>query len=487
MSSPQNPASPSGPVSGPTPARDSNKDRGATTDPSVRESLVERARSFGVHAHKRIDQRRRYTGQPYDVHLRAVAELVAGVTDDPEICAAAWLHDVVEDTPATFDDIRETLGPGVADLVAEVTDVSRPTDGNRAARKAIDRAHLAEASPRGKTVKLADLIDNTRDICQHDPRFARVYVREAHSLLDVLREGDATLWNEARRAIEDGARELDIDLEREEASGEFDRSAAAVLGPESVWRMFAQVFRARDIAEPLRSFDGDRDAGSLGELLRSEGLDDEIVGVRDATGRIAGYARVDELERGELRDVVRDFARDQRLSDRASLSSVIRTLTRHEFGFVTQLGEVTAFVTRQDIQKPIVRMWLFGMITLTEMTLADRMREQWPDGSWVELISEGRLEKARELRDERRRRGQRCDLIDCLQLSDKADVLARSPEQLAVLGFESRKAAGRVIKEFVSLRNNLAHAQDIVTHDWAQIARMTGRVEELLASDPGEH
>jgi len=83
-------------------------------------------------AHQRIGQQRKYNNQPYDVHLHAVAKLVASVTDDPEMIAAAWLHDTVEDTPATLDDIAESFGTAVAELVESLTDVSMPSDGNRA-------------------------------------------------------------------------------------------------------------------------------------------------------------------------------------------------------------------------------------------------------------------------------------------------------------------------------------------------------------------
>jgi (p)ppGpp synthase/HD superfamily hydrolase len=146
--------------------------------------LIDRARRFATEAHERIDQRRKYTQQPYQVHLKAVAAMVAVVTDDPEMIAAAWLHDTVEDTPATFGDLEREFGSGVAALVADLTDLSKPSDGNRAVRKAIDHGHTAQASPRAKTIKLADLTDNCRDICRHDPSFARVYLAEAAALLD---------------------------------------------------------------------------------------------------------------------------------------------------------------------------------------------------------------------------------------------------------------------------------------------------------------
>ena len=71
---------------------------------------MHRAREFATQAHRRIDQRRKYSKQAYEVHLKAVADLVASVTDDQEMIAAAWLHDTVEDTPATLGDIEREFG-----------------------------------------------------------------------------------------------------------------------------------------------------------------------------------------------------------------------------------------------------------------------------------------------------------------------------------------------------------------------------------------
>ena len=112
----------------------------------------------------------------------------ASVTNDPEMIAAAWLRDVVEDTSVTLEDVQSEFGEGVAELAEWLTDVSRPEDGNREKRKAIARAHLAQASSRTKTVKLPDIIDNARDIAKHDPSFGRVYIRESGELLKVFEQ-----------------------------------------------------------------------------------------------------------------------------------------------------------------------------------------------------------------------------------------------------------------------------------------------------------
>lgn len=152
---------------------------------------------FAAMAHGRIGQVRKYTGEPYITHPAAVSELVRGIPHSAEMLAAAWLHDTVEDAGVSLDEIRNLFGSKVESLVEMLTDVSKPTDGNRQARKAIDREHTAKASPEAKTIKLADLIDNSRSIIERDPEFAKVYLHEKRLLLEVLREGDKTLWNMA--------------------------------------------------------------------------------------------------------------------------------------------------------------------------------------------------------------------------------------------------------------------------------------------------
>jgi hypothetical protein len=444
------------------------------------DDLVKKARSYATQAHKRINHRRKYTNQPYDIHLKAVAELVSSVSDDPEMIAAAWLHDTVEDTPVTFHDIEKEFGPGIVQLVSDLTDVSKTSDGNRAVRKAIDRAHLAQAVDRAKTIKLADLIDNCQDISSNSPRFARVYLTEMAALLEVLGDGDAGLYKQARQVLSDCA--ISLKMERipllsqsweEEAS-----SSDGLFSHHHAQLQFITAFTAKDIAEPLRSFDGDQKASGI--LGKMEELDLYAAGVR-IDGFVSGFVLAADLKRGKLEKCLRQFRKDQVLDGDASLSEVIHVLTRHNHCFVSLLGSVAGMITRSDIQKPIVRMWLFGIITLIEMNFVERIRMKWPAETWLNLITKSRLKKAEELLEERRRRKQHCDLLDCLQFSDKARIIIQDPEQLEELGLKSKKIAKQLSKELESLRNNLAHSQDIVTHDWPQIARMAKRFEKIIS------
>jgi len=160
-----------------------------------------RATDFSTRHHAAVGQKRKYTGDDYISHPLAVAELVRSVRHTEVMLCAAVLHDVVEDTEATLDDVERIFGHEVACLVEMLTDVSKKSDGNRSARKAIDRGHTAKASADAKTIKLADLIDNTRSIVEHDAKFAKVYLAEKALLLDVLRDGDETLWEQANEIV----------------------------------------------------------------------------------------------------------------------------------------------------------------------------------------------------------------------------------------------------------------------------------------------
>ena len=154
---------------------------------------------FATKAHG--SQKRKYTGEPYIVHPIAVSEIVKTVPHTDEMVAAALLHDVVEDTPVTIQEIETKFGSKVAELVGWLTDTSRPEDGNRKTRKSIDRLHSADAPAEAQTIKLADLIHNTASIEKHDPSFYKVYKQEKIALLDVLTKGDITLRKIAQQQV----------------------------------------------------------------------------------------------------------------------------------------------------------------------------------------------------------------------------------------------------------------------------------------------
>jgi (p)ppGpp synthase/HD superfamily hydrolase len=161
-------------------------------------NIVGRAAKFAKQAHR--DQRRKYTGEPYFVHLHEVAQICARHGCSKRAIAAAYLHDVVEDQPVEHEDIVAEFGPQVANIVRDLTDLPT-TAGARKERKVIDLARLAAAGAEAQTIKCADLISNTSSIVRHDPEFARVYLSEKRAVLDVLIRSDVTLHALAKRSL----------------------------------------------------------------------------------------------------------------------------------------------------------------------------------------------------------------------------------------------------------------------------------------------
>lgn len=155
-----------------------------------------RALSFAAARHSR-QTRKGADPEPYVNHLITTARLIAeqaGITD-PEILAAAVLHDVVEDTPTTLDEVRARFGEGVAGYVAEVSDdKSLP----KARRKELQVEHAPHISLGAKLIKLADKLTNVEDLVRTPPAgwsLARKleYVDWAVAVVNGLRPVDGKL------------------------------------------------------------------------------------------------------------------------------------------------------------------------------------------------------------------------------------------------------------------------------------------------------
>jgi guanosine-3',5'-bis(diphosphate) 3'-pyrophosphohydrolase len=128
---------------------------------------VLQAAEFAAHKHK--GQRRKgETRRPYIGHCLEVARMIAEIakSDDPTILSAAILHDTLEDTDTTREELIEAFGERVTDFVVQVTvDKSLP----KKQRKKSQIEHAAHLSPGAKLIKLADKISNVRELGE-DPR-----------------------------------------------------------------------------------------------------------------------------------------------------------------------------------------------------------------------------------------------------------------------------------------------------------------------------
>ncbi len=130
-------------------------------------ALVLKAAAFAAERHRR-QRRKDLHATPYINHPLALASVLsveAGVTD-PEVLAAALLHDTLEDTETTASELREAFGTRVAAIVDEVTDEPDIDDDLRRQRQVDRAAHLSLGA---RLVKLADNIANLRDVAERPP------------------------------------------------------------------------------------------------------------------------------------------------------------------------------------------------------------------------------------------------------------------------------------------------------------------------------
>jgi len=148
------------------------------------------ALAFAAHKH-RAQRRKDKEASPYINHPIALADVLAnegGIDDAVALCAAV-LHDTIEDTETTYEELRQRFGEEIADAVMEVTDDKALQKAERKERQVLHAPHL---SLRAKLVKLADKICNLRDIASNPPATwsrtrKREYYEWAKRVIDGLR------------------------------------------------------------------------------------------------------------------------------------------------------------------------------------------------------------------------------------------------------------------------------------------------------------
>lgn len=165
------------------------------------DSMIEKAILFGRYAHR--NQVRKGSGDAYWTHTERVGWKAYNLGLDEDVVVAAFLHDTVEDQEVSYELLRVLFNNQVSQNVWWLSDQSKLSDGNRKARKAIDRDHIAQAPIQVKTVKLIDSEDNLIDIRETDKGFAPTYFREKRDLLEVLKDGDAGMVQAVTKLIDD--------------------------------------------------------------------------------------------------------------------------------------------------------------------------------------------------------------------------------------------------------------------------------------------
>lgn len=251
-------------------------------------------------------------------------------------------------------------------------------------------------------------------------------------------------------------------------------------------QIFEGNVNVRHLAEPFASFDGSSLANAARSFMDHPDRDYDVVGVR-RNGLIDGYVNRADLGQGVLDDYFKTFEPNLLLDESTNILDALRLLRESPRVYVQVMGQVSGIVTKGDLQKAPVRMWLFGLISLLEMQLLRLIRDGWPDGSWAkpEIISPDRLGKAGEMLAERKRRNEAIDLADCLQFADKKIIVLKNEKLCKELGFESKTRGEDVLDKLKKLRDDLSHAQDILAGRWPELVDLAVAAEYVLERAEG--
>ena len=242
---------------------------------------------------------------------------------------------------------------------------------------------------------------------------------------------------------------------------------------KSLRKLFEENIHVNHIPEELVSFEAGSKMDDILNYMEQTGFD--VVGIKD-NGRVIGY-----LERGSSAMI--RFQPSDLVSESTPLIHLLYLFEHIDRIFILERNEVTRLVTLADLQKPPVRMLLFGIISLMEMHLLYVVKQVYRDLSWKEKVSTERLRSAEHLYEMRKERNEEITLLDCLQLSDKKTLIVKKKELLLNLGFTSRAAAERFFNKLELLRNNLAHSQELTGgSSFREIIRTVKECERVLAA-----
>ncbi|GET23279.1 CBS domain-containing protein [Prolixibacter denitrificans] len=212
-----------------------------------------------------------------------------------------------------------------------------------------------------------------------------------------------------------------------------------------------------------------------------EDRDFDIVGVMDDDKNIIGYAQREELEDDIIRSHTHEISVEHLISDSTPISALLNILSENSFVFVLYRNSIAGIVTRADINKPIVRIYLFGIISQVELHLNFWINELYKDEGWKGIIKESRIDEALRIYKSRKKRNDELSLLECLQFCDKRTILSSTKEFLEKFTFSVRRFE-KLMRHIEDIRNQLAHSQSSITEnlEWKDFVSTISDAEKLL-------
>jgi hypothetical protein len=245
--------------------------------------------------------------------------------------------------------------------------------------------------------------------------------------------------------------------------------------------LFEEKITVSHVVENLVTCNDGDDAVRTADLMKRMKFD--VMGIKSGEGGVVyGYVVRSELREGRCGDFARTFHPKELASDSMSIAELFASCKNLDRLFVVSGNAITGIVTRADLRKQPVRLYVFGLMALLEMHFLNLVRVFFPDESWKDLLSKSRIEMAEKLFESLQERNEDIDLADCIQLCDKNKIVISKEETRHILGFSSKSGGKRLLEKVVQLRNRLVHAQDIVSGStWMDLIELIEYVKFMIA------
>jgi len=243
--------------------------------------------------------------------------------------------------------------------------------------------------------------------------------------------------------------------------------------------LFIDKISTKYIYEPIYSCKLTDESLNVKETLQKREFD--IVGVINENSQIIGFAKREELTEGPIENFSSEIEIQNVISDSTPISQLLKILSEKSFAFIIVNDKINGIVTRADVNKPIVRIYLFGIISLFEMHLNFWINEFHENESWKEKLIDKRLDKAKETFNNRKGKNEDLSLLECIQLCDKKNILKSTNEFREEFSF-SKNQIERLLKDIEKIRNELAHSQNSITSnlEWTEFVKTISDAEMFL-------
>ncbi|MFK3840792.1 hypothetical protein [Serratia sp. NPDC087055] len=202
---------------------------------------------------------------------------------------------------------------------------------------------------------------------------------------------------------------------------------------ESLKSIFIDSVTAKAICEPLHACRLTDHADDVRRALIE--LDFDSAGVIDVNERSIGYINRDELKDGLISEKTKEINVGLLISDSTPIADIVHELKERKTLFVNYGSNISYIITRADLNKPPVRIFIFGMISLLEMHLNFWVAHFCPEERWVNSIPQKRIDSARQNLQYAQGKSENTELtlVNYLQFCDKKSLLKDSPEFLSKL------------------------------------------------------